>query len=749
MEREAFSCSAGQFLNQICQHHSEYNYAFDLAIAHPVHAKQYRGYKKQLISCNPRLHANIHVMRPQVIVCIGNMAKVALGMGSAENLDGANGDIRRYRYADGTHCWLVPCIPLLSDGNGKKEKEGALNNPGKMWRIQLVMDKALSLVDAEARWTLSPDRDEGFPPLELIRKGAWVEALLDCADKLTTIDIETTGFDPKTNRLLCASITYRNEDGDLVTYWSADATLKQLAEWFPKGPRIMHNAKFELKWIKPQGDVVFHDTFLRAGFVDENESHTLDDLSVRYAGAWPYWADLTPYDDWEAILQHGQPDKLGAVKLGGKTMLAAELMNEIGTYCGWDTLFTHRLYEDQETKLSEANIKFLNMVANPLTYVLVKMEEAGQQVDVEKLAELRSKTEARLKVLTKELYDAYGDIEWDSPQKVGELIYGKLGISVTRKTAGGKPSTSKEALDEIIENEPKLAPLKEYRYLMNKKSCILDAWENLIDGVGRLHGVLNHGFAVTGRLTCSNPNMQNISREGEEKLCLISRFKGGKLIKADYGQFELRICAAHARDRAIKRAIAQGYDLHTLTAELLEIDRQVAKAVNLSLAGGAGAGSLHYSDGIPKADAKIFTEKWLRKYPEIAKLHKKVEVAVKTRKQVKNLFGRVRHLPMAASPHQKEQRRALNQGRSMVLQGGGADIIQAAMVKYDAQAKLSRDILRAILVMQIHDEIIVDSPPEEVKAVADLLEACMLDPWDEPLYIPMAVDMEIGPTMAK
>lgn len=723
---EAFTGPSGNYLDNILERRPFLgrNIVLDYVYAHPVAGGKGSPCLEQYESCRTRTHFLVHRYRPRVICLIGPNALTAFGISG--KITTVCGEVYQYGYVnDSGHAYLVPCLPPAL----------ILRDKSFAWMMQMAMEKVGSLVDAEERY--NEDCTIEYPErFDRADASGWTWHLEQSQGRLTAIDLETTGVDPQEDRILCVSITYRNDVGNLVTVWNSDCDRDQIASWFGHGPRIIQGAKFELNWIVPPGRPVYHDTFLRAGFINENEPHNLNHLAIRYAEAWPYWADLPPYKEWDELTSPLVPNHM-----------VYKFLEKVGTYCALDTTFTYKLWEYQETRLTDKNKDFLKKVINPLAYILLEMEHAGVKIDVRRLKKLKKDTQARIDELKEKLEQSFPGVNWNSSPQVRKLLFETMGLTPTEFTKAGAPSANKGVIEQLSKSHKALLPIVEYRNLSSKMGRVINTFLEKMDGGAFIHTNYNQGYVVTGRLSSSDPNMQNMQRDGEEKTCIISRFPKGKLVKADYGQFELRISAIQARDRAFQKAVKQGIDLHTDTAQKLKIERQMAKTVNLSLASGTSAMGMHYNEGLPLGMCKRFHKEWFVQHPDIARFHKQLVRDVKTKHYVENIFGRKRRLPESYNQTASSQRRASNQAKNFPIQGGGADIIAAAIVKVDKEFRKRK--MKSLLVLQIHDEIVVDSPSDEVKIAAKILRESMMRPFGKDFFIPLEVDIEIGRSLAK
>jgi len=695
---QAFVGPSGQFMDKVVERLLPgRNVAYENVCMCAVKGGREKPSEETVSRCLPRLQHVLKLWNPRVVVLLGGYALRAFGIEGG--VVAKCGDVLAYSCSEwsGTViCSLHPAFVLRSPGNGDL--------------FSIPIQKAASLTN--------PCRDE-----IVVKRTRDPKKLLEKLSKrLCALDLETRGYIPHPNGLLCASVAWR--DGNRIqARWWPEPSVRLLRSWFMQGERIIHNAKFELSWIKPSRLSIFHDTMLRAGFVNENEPKNLNHLVLRYVDGWPYWEGLP------------DPSKFADVPI-----------KELGTYCAYDSAFAYKLWEWQEGRLDEARTGFLQKTINPMAYVLWKMEEAGVQIDAGALEELQVNVESEIVRLEKRLGKRYPDVNWGSPKQVRELLFDKLKLPVVSQTKGGESSTSKEVIEVLAKKEKGLKDVIAVRNLRSKVGRVINPIMKGSDDDGRIHTTYNLGFTVTGRLSSSGPNLQNLERAGEEKKCFISRFEDGKLVKADYSQYELRLCAGFAKDRLFTKIFAEGGDPHAETAERLETDRYIGKIINLGLIYGLQAKRLGEEAEISERQAEKFRREWFSFHPDIARFHAKVRTQLMRQGFVTNMFGRKRHLPAILSNEWLEREKAVRQAVNFLVQGAAADIISTAMVILSGVFKTER--LESLVVMQIHDELVIDSPLREVERISKILDFCMCNAVSD-LYIPLAVDIEVGDTLAK
>ena len=379
--------------------------------------------------------------------------------------------------------------------------------------------------------------------------------------------------------------------------------------------------------------------------------------------------------------------------------------------------------------------KLYTDVEMPLIPVLYAMEEAGFTVDKQGLTELSAEFERILTELTEQIYELCGTrFNVNSPQQLAEVLFVKLGLKGGKKNKRGY-STNVEVLSELEDKHPVVTLILRYREIAKLRSTYVFGMLPLVDQEGKLHTVFKQTATSTGRLSSTEPNLQNIPvRKAEGALIrkLFTASPGNVLVTADYSQIELRLMAHFSGDPAMCEAFNAGEDIHTATAaKVFRVPKEMvtpqmrrqAKAVNFGIIYGISAFGLAKDLGIPRFRAKEFMDGYFATYPRVREYMDEAIAAAKEKGYVQTLFGRRREVPelTSANPAQRGfgERVALN----MPLQGTASDIVKLAMLK--VFKGLTDGRFRSKLIMQVHDELIVDALPQEADAVAALLKECM------------------------
>jgi len=403
---------------------------------------------------------------------------------------------------------------------------------------------------------------------------------------------------------------------------------------------------------------------------------------------------------------------------------------------------------EQIPALDATNLtKLFREIELPLCAVLAEMEHDGIAVDAEKLREFSAEMDARANAVRAEIFSLAGtEFNLNSPKQLGEILFEKLALPVIRKTKTGY-ATDSDVLKELEPSHPIVGKISEFRQFAKLKT-IVDGLVSAIAADGRIHTTFNMTTTATGRLSSSDPNLQNIPTRGEfgnsiRKLFVATH--GNVLVDADYSQIELRVLAHISGDEAMRKAFRDGEDIHTVTAcqifnaepeQITPMMRRHAKAVNFGIVYGIGEFSLAQDLGISRRDAKNYIENYLGKYSGVRDYMKNVVEKAKADGAVFTLLGRRRAMPELASPNHNIRAFGERVALNAPIQGSAADIIKIAMVR--VHARLKKEIPEAKMILQIHDELIVETPATFAEKTKRLLSEEMETAF--PLAVPLVAD---------
>jgi DNA polymerase-1 len=434
-------------------------------------------------------------------------------------------------------------------------------------------------------------------------------------------------------------------------------------------------------------------------------------------------------------------------------------VEEVGAHLGAEAAATLALAGVQPPRLAAAGLDSLYQTLElPLSHVLAKVECRGVALDVARLREIGQEVGGALAGLERDIHALVGGpFNINSNKQLGEVLFGKLGLPVIRRTKTG-PSTDADVLEELATLHAVPAKIVEYRMLSKLKGTYIDALPALVDPqTGRLHTSFNQAVAATGRLSSSNPNLQNIPIRSEVGRRIREAFiakPGCVLVSADYSQIELRILGHFSEDPAFLEAFRSGDDVHQRTAaEVFGVppasvspeQRRIAKAINFGLAFGQSDFGLAQVLRIPRAQAKTYIESYFARYAGVRAYMERSIVEARARCESTTLLGRRRPLPEIRSTRAQDRSYAERIARNTPIQGSAADLLKLAMIRIDRAidggASPTPD---AALLLTVHDELVFELPEaaaEEFKRwVKEEMEAVYK------LAVPLVVDVGSGPT---
>ena len=398
------------------------------------------------------------------------------------------------------------------------------------------------------------------------------------------------------------------------------------------------------------------------------------------------------------------------------------------------------LYENIEKKLAK---------------VLASMEIIGFGTDGKILEEIKAQLDQQIEELTQDIYDLAGsEFNINSTKQLGEVLFKDLELPVIKKTKTGF-STDASVLDKLRDKHPIIEKIERYRETYKLRSTYIEGLENAIDEDGRIRSTFRQNIASTGRLSSQEPNLQNLPIKTDEGRAIRKAFKAGEgkvLIDADYSQIELRILASLSDDKNMQDAFNHGIDIHTQTAsevfhtpldEVTKLQRSEAKAVNFGIIYGISDYGLSQNLNIPRARAKDYIDKYKKSYPQIKEYMDNVVKLAKDQGYIETLFKRRRYVPEISSRNFNVRSFGERIALNTPIQGTAADIIKIAMIK--TYEKLKEEGLDAKIILQIHDEIIIESSEEDKEKAREILKECMENAAD--LKVDLLVDIGFGESM--
>ena len=461
------------------------------------------------------------------------------------------------------------------------------------------------------------------------------------------------------------------------------------------------------------------------------------------------------------------------------TMLAAYLLNPSASDYSLDRLCneyegTKTGFEGEENESLLVNLSILNSIIDklkeniekngqqkllydieiPLSKLLAEMEDLGFGVDAEGIEKYGEMLDKKIYEMQKQIYDYVGyEFNINSPKQLGSALFESLGLPAGKKTKSGY-STSAEVLEGIRYAHPVVDDILEYRTLTKLKSTYCDGMIKVIEKDGRIHSKFNQVETRTGRISSTEPNLQNIPVRtdiGRELRRFFIAKEGHVLVDADYSQIELRVLAHVANDENMIEAFKNNEDIHAITASqvfhipsemLTPLMRSRAKAVNFGIVYGISAFSLSKDIGVTVKEAKEYINNYLNHYSGVSKYMKEVVEDAEEKGYVETMFKRRRYLPEITSSNFNLRSFGKRVAMNMPIQGAAADIIKIAMLK--VENRLIAENLKSKLILQVHDELIVEAPEDESKKVAAILKEEMEKAVN--LKVPLIAETSIGKT---
>ncbi len=575
---------------------------------------------------------------------------------------------------------------------------------------------------------------------------------------LLALDTETSSLDPHEAQLVGIALAWPGDDGQPTAVYiplghregrqlERRETLARLRPILESPiPKIAQNAKFDWQifWaqgIHPHG--LLRDTMLESYVLDSTRQHDLDSLAERF-------------------LQHQNLRYEDLVGKGKKQKSFAEVpILEALPYAAEDADVCLRLDGVLWPKLQgcEPLKRVLEEIEMPLVEVLARMEWAGVKIDPEQLATLSTELAAAQAQVEREAWELAGqNFNLSSPNQIQEILFGKMQLPVVRKTPGGQPSTDEESLSQLAVHSPLPGLILEYRSLAKLRNTYAEALPKLIKPrTGRVHTHFQQAVAATGRLSSSDPNLQNIPTRSEQGRRIREAFvaeSGFVLLSADYSQIELRIMAHLSADPGLMAAFAAGEDVHRATAaevfgvplaEVTPSQRRAAKTINFGLIYGQTPYGLAQQLGVDQAAAKAYMQRYFERYPGVMTYMERTREQAREQGYVETLFGRRLYLPEIRSKNPARRNYAERAAINGPMQGTAADLIKKAMVAVDAW--LQEDPRRGRMILQVHDELILEVPEDTLAQAQAILKERM--EGVARLQVPLVVGMGAGKNWAE
>jgi len=626
----------------------------------------------------------------------------------------------------------------------------------RTWRRELDGNGVAASASAEVAEPVAPSSP---PPVarnyETVLTEAALEAWLKCieAAPLTAVDTETTSLDAMTAELVgislstepgrAAYIPLAHAYAGAPAQLSRDSVLAKLKPWLenPQRPKLGQHIKYDMHVFANYGvqlSGVVHDTLLESYVLESHQRHDMDSQANRILSI-----KTISYDDITGT---------GAKRIGFEQVT----VEHAAEYAAEDADVTLQLHQAQHPRIA-ADEKLNHVYADiemPVMPVLYAMERNGVLLDEKLLAELSGEFGAKMIEIEKRAHEQAGQpFNLSSPKQIQEILFERQGLKPFKKTPKGAPSTDEESLEALAQDHPLPKLILEHRGLSKLKSTYTDKLPGMINRrTGRVHTSYGQATAVTGRLASTDPNLQNIPIRTAEGRRIREAFiapPGSQIVSADYSQIELRIMAHISRDENLLKAFAGGEDVHRATAaEIFGVDpkavdseqRRYAKVINFGLIYGMSAFGLARQLNLERAAAQQYMDRYFQRYPGVAEYMRVTREQASERGYVETVFGRRLWLPEIRSSNGNRRQGAERAAINAPMQGTAADLIKLAMIA--VQKWLVEEKLQSIMIMQVHDELVLEVPDHELDTVKSGLHRLMTGVAE--LAVPLLVEVGAG-----
>jgi DNA polymerase-1 len=606
--------------------------------------------------------------------------------------------------------------------------------------------------DANVQPALFVDAPRNYETIQTWEQfDAWLKKIE--AAKLTACDTETTALDPMQAKLV--GMSFSTEPGsaaylplahrgpDMPEQLPIDEVLARLKPWLESAQhkKVGQHMKYDEQVLANYGielNGVEHDTLLESYVLESHRTHDMDSLALRHLGI--------------KTIKYEEVAGKGAQQIGFDEVS----LEKAAEYAAEDADVTLQLHLALYPQIEpEKGLDYVyRSIELPTARVLRTMERNGVLIDTERLAKQSAEIAVRLIELEKEAYVlAEGEFNLGSPKQIGQIFFEKLQLPVVKKTPSGAPSTDEEVLQKLAEDYPLPKLLLEHRGLSKLKSTYTDKLPRMVNAqTGRVHTNYAQAVAVTGRLASNDPNLQNIpvrTGEGRRIREAFIASPGCKIVSADYSQIELRIMAHISGDESLLAAFARGDDIHRATAaevfgvtplEVSNDQRRIAKVINFGLIYGMSAFGLASNLGITRDAAKLYIDRYFARYPGVARYMDETRMDAKSRGYVETVFGRRLWLPEINGGNGPRRQAAERAAINAPMQGTAADLIKLSMIA--VQKWLDDRKIGTKMIMQVHDELVLEVPDAELSEVRKCLPELMCSVAK--LKVPLVAEVGVG-----
>ncbi|CAN0627444.1 DNA polymerase I [Burkholderia multivorans] len=628
---------------------------------------------------------------------------------------------------------------LASDGEARDALRDIFSRYGfKTWLREIdsaPADIAVAEQGADPAPAVAPAVEREYETIQTWPHfDAWMKRIE--AASLTAFDTETTSLDPMVARLVglsfsvepgrAAYLPVAHRGPDLPEQLPLDEVLARLRPWLESAAhkKVGQHLKYDAQVLANHGielNGIEHDTLLESYVLESHRSHDMDSLALRHLGI--------------KTITYEEVAGKGAQQIGFDQVALAQAAEYSAEDADITLQLHHALYPQIAREPGLARV--YREIEMPVSIVLRKMERTGVLIDSARLQAQSSEIATRLIELETQAYElAGGEFNLGSPKQIGQIFFEKLQLPVVKKTPSGAPSTDEEVLQKLAEDYPLPKLLLEHRGLSKLKSTYTDKLPRMVNPeTGRVHTNYAQAVAVTGRLASNDPNLQNIPVRTAEGRRIREAFiapPGSKIVSADYSQIELRIMAHISGDASLLRAFAHGEDIHRATAaevfgvtplEVTSDQRRIAKVINFGLIYGMSAFGLASNLGITRDAAKLYIDRYFARYPGVAAYMEDTRALAKEKGYVETVFGRRLWLPEINGGNGPRRQAAERAAINAPMQGTAADLIKLSMIAVDGW--LAREGLASRMIMQVHDELVLEVPDDELPRVREKLPEMM------------------------
>ncbi|MDH4233804.1 MAG: DNA polymerase I [Gallionella sp.] len=580
---------------------------------------------------------------------------------------------------------------------------------------------------------------------------AWLEKLL--AAELSCVDTETTGLDVMNAQLVGISFAIKPHHAAYLPLahiypgapdqLNREHALHKLKPWLESSryPKLGQNLKYDMHIFANHGirlAGIHDDTLLQSYVLESHKPHDMDNLALRHL-------HIKTISYAEVVGKGAKQLCFDQVDLDTATRYAAE-----------DADITLQLHQALSPQIeAQKGLRHVYRdIELPSMQVLYTMERNGVLLDCDLLKIQSRELGEKLLALETRAHEAAGQpFNLNSPKQIQEILFDKLQLPVKKKTPSGTPSTDEEVLQELALDYPLPKILLDYRGMAKLKSTYTDKLPQMVDRkTGRVHTSYSQAVAVTGRLASSDPNLQNIpvrTAEGRRIREAFIATPGSRIVSADYSQIELRIMAHLSGDAGLLQAFANNEDIHRATAAEIfmiapaDVDseqRRYAKVINFGLIYGMSSFGLAKQLGIERGAAQAYIDRYFARYPGVADYMQRTREQARQQGYVETVFGRRLWLPEINASNGMKRQGAERAAINAPMQGTAADLIKLAMIK--VQRWLEKEKLHSLLIMQVHDELVLEVPETELHLVKEMLPKLMCSVAE--LKVPLLVELGEG-----